>query len=152
MLLIIGTEAAIPGDKRLKEKYVKPGSRAARATTARRTSSAKATRSRSSDSAAAKSTTRASSRRTALGGAATRLTGDERPAVVHLRSFFTASAHADDDGEKESHVKERYIKKRSTLRASRSRSRSRLPVPAREREPREGDRVEAFFRRTRGEA
>ena len=57
-------------------------------------------------------------------------------------SLFTPFAHADDDGEKESHVKERYIKKRSSSR-SRSRSRSRSP---RGRKLREGDKCEARFR------
>ena len=45
-----------------------------------------------------------------------------------------------DDGEKESHVKERYIKKRSSSR-SRSRSRSRSP-----KRLKEGDKVEADYK------
>ena len=57
---------------------------------------------------------------------------------VHSDGTFSI---AYDDGEKESHVKEKYIKKRSS-----SRSRSRSRSPKRSKKPREGDKVEADFK------
>ena len=95
------------------------------------------------DTAASKSTTRASSAGLiAMARSQLTVRRGVRGAVVYC-SFFTQFAHADDDGEKESHVKERYIKKRSS---SRSRSRSRSRSPKRSKKPREGDQVEADFK------